>query len=400
MDKESYYGFVEYKRYIKITNPLKHNSLVSQLKYRLIEGNGQCVYMIGVEDNGTIYNMSDEDYEESNENLKKMCISANAEIISTKKITQGDKYYYKIIINDVITENEYRVLNIINAEVDNLSIDIIGIDKNNNILTLDDTNSYDLKKHSNHLIYINNISKIEISKMDILKNIINYKPHIINYMNYNNSCLDNKYNKLFNELDIPIVYYNELSKNIFEIIKLKKESYQMNIGSKNILTIFQTLYKGNILNWTKIYACITNNKIYDEDKDIFVYNLNLGKKEKLIIDSIYHIYQPVIKINSDKLISISTLNTLTTSDIHICYNDCNCFENETVLYTDTIINKLNDVQIKSLDNITKKYYPGYYKNEVFKVKFIADKIILNKKVVLDENILIIDIESEFLFINI
>lgn len=413
MDKESYYGHIEYKRYIKITNPLKHDSLVSQLKYRLIEGNGRCIYMIGVEDNGTIYNITNEDYEESLENLKKMCISTNAEIISIKKINSDkgfhteDKYYYKVIINDIITDNEYRILNILNSSLNYSSIDIVGIDSSNNILKLCDTNSYDLKKQSKYLIYIFNISKI-----DILKHIINYKPHIINYIQneYDPQIKIDKYIKLFNDLDISVVAYKNIytPNNLLEIIKLKKESNLININSKNILSIFQTLFKGNILNNSKIYACITNNKIYDENHGLYIYtfktntndqqlNESVIKKQKLEIDEIYHIYQPVIKVNNDKLISISTLKELILNNIHICYNNCNCIENGNVVYTDTI----NYPFIPNQNNrIKNKYYQGYYKNEVLKIKFIDDKIIINKKVVLDENILIIDIESEFLFINI
>jgi len=408
MDKESYYGHIEYKRYIKITNPLKHDSLVSQLKYRLIEGNGRCVYIIGVEDNGTIYNITNEEYEESIENLKKMCISTNAEIISITKINSSqslhteNKYYYKITINDIITDNEYRILNILNSDQNNLSIDIVGIDSNNNILKLCDTNSYDLKKQSNHLIYINNISKI-----DILKHIINYKPHIINYIQ--NDCDTqikmNKYIKLFNELKIPIVFYKNLLDDLLEIIKLKS-NYSVNL--KNILNIFQTLYKGSVLNNTKIYACITNNKIYDENNGLYIYTFKTNtidqnqnepviKKQKLQIDEIYHIYQPVIKVNNDKLISISTLNELTLNNIHICYNNCNCIENGSVIYTDTINYTLSPILDQTLN---KKYYQAYYKNEVLKIKFVDDKIVINKKIVLDGNLLIIDIESQFLFINI
>ena len=193
-----------------------------------------------------------------------------------------------------------------------------------------------------------------------------------------------------------------------EIIKLKKESNLISINSKNILSIFQTLFKGNILNNSKIYACITNNKIYDENHGIYIYtfktntndqqqNESFIKKQKLQIDEIYHIYQPVIKVNSDKLISISTLNDLTLNNIHICNNNCNCIENGTVIYTDTINYSLNPTLNNTIKN---KYYQAYYKNDVLKIKFVDDKIIINKKIVLDENLLIIDIESEFLFINI
>jgi hypothetical protein len=378
MDKESYYGFVEYKRHIKLTTPFKHNSLVSQLRYRLIEGNGRCIYMIGVEDNGTIFNLNEDDYNETLKNLENMCIDVKATIVSNNKIIKEFEFYWEIIINDIITNSEYRILNITETESDLNEITIIGIDKNNNILTLDDTTSYDIKKESEHLIYINSINQY-----NIIKNILNYKPHIIN-LSYD---LPTRYINLFKELDISYTTYNNIKNNIHEMIKLKKET---KINDKNILSIFQTLYKGTILNGTKIYACITNNIIRDKNL-LYIYDSNKNKN-KLIINEIQHIYQPVSKINNDKLISISTPNKIN-QEHHICQNECNC----SLLYTDTI--SLSEHNIDLSDLIEKKEYNGYYKNSILKVSFLEEKIKFNKKILLDNNIFIIDIESKFLIVS-
>lgn len=390
MEKESNYGYIEYKRFIKFFHPQRYGELVCQLRYRLIEGSGRCIYMIGLEDSGSIYNLTNEEYEESLENLKKMCESADAEIISIKQITNGEETYYKIIINDIITDNEFRILNILEYDIENFTIDIIGIDKNNNTLKLDDTNSYDLKKLSKYIIYICNVSR-----KDIIRSLLNFKPHSINY-----SKEKDRYLKLFNDLNIPVFSMN-IYDNILDIIKVKKE-YPIN--NTNIFNIFQTLYKGSVLNNTKIYACITNDIIENKDQ-LYIYNFESNsekiKKQKLIIDEIYHIYQPVTKIKMDKLISISTLNNLTTNDIHICLNktneECKCIENKLINFTN-IIDLTNFTNLKNSD--PKKYYNAYYKNDLLKVKLIDNKIILNKKIVFDKNMLIVDIETEFLFINI
>lgn len=378
MDKESYYGFVEYKRHIKLTTPFKHNSLVSQLRYRLIEGNGRCIYMIGVEDNGTIFNLNEDDYNETLKNLENMCIDVKATIVSNNKIIKEFEFYWEIIINDIITNSEYRILNITETESDLNEITIIGIDKNNNILTLDDTTSYDIKKESEYLIYINSINQY-----NIIRNILNYKPHIIN-LSYD---LPIRYINLFKELDIPYTTHNNIKNNIHEMIKLKKET---KINDKNILSIFQTLYKGTILNGTKIYACITNNIIKDKNL-LYIYDSSKNKN-KLIINEIQHIYQPVSKINNDKLISISTPNKIN-QEHHICQNECNC----SLLYTDTI--SLSEHNIDLSDLIEKKEYNGYYKNSILKVSFLEEKIKFNKKILLDNNIFIIDIESKFLIVS-
>lgn len=382
MDKESYYGFVEYKRHIKLTTPFKHNSLVSQLRYRLIEGNGRCIYMIGVEDNGTIFNLNEDDYNETLKNLENMCIDVKANIVSNNKIIKEFEYYWEIIINDIITNNEYRILNITDTESDLNEITIIGIDKNNNVLTLDDTTSYDIKKESEHLIYINNINQ-----NNIIRNILNYKPHIINFNHIEENI--SKYIELLKELDIS---YTINKNNIQEIIKLKKEnSNKINNNDKNVLSIFQTLYKGTILNTTKIYACITNKPITDKNL-MYIYDSN-KKKQKLIINEIQHIYQPVSNVKNDKLISISTSNKIN-QEHHICLNECNC----SLVYTDTL-SLPNNKSFFSLDLIEKKEYTGYYKNSILKILFMENnEIKFNKKILLDNNILIIDLEYKFLTI--
>ena len=148
MEKESYFGNIEYKRYIKFGNDKKKGSLTSQLKFRLIEGNGICIYNIGVEDNGDILNISDEDYNESIENLKTMCKLADAKIQSIEKKylfedELKDKYYYQIIINDNICNKEIRILNITNKN----DIELIGLN-NNQLFNSNEYTIYDIKKNS------------------------------------------------------------------------------------------------------------------------------------------------------------------------------------------------------------------------------------------------------------
>jgi len=52
-DKESDYGNVEYKLSI---NTFKKDRLLSQCLFRLREGNGKAIYLIGVTDSGNIIN--------------------------------------------------------------------------------------------------------------------------------------------------------------------------------------------------------------------------------------------------------------------------------------------------------------------------------------------------------
>ena len=65
-------GNVEYK--LKLVNPtsqrLEH--LVTQMKWRLREGQGEAIYEIGVEDNGLMTGLNDDDMVSSIETLREM----------------------------------------------------------------------------------------------------------------------------------------------------------------------------------------------------------------------------------------------------------------------------------------------------------------------------------------
>ncbi|KAG1445396.1 hypothetical protein G6F46_010035 [Rhizopus delemar] len=79
-------GNIEYK--LKLINPtderLEH--LVTQMKWRLAEGNGEAVYEIGIDDDGTIKGLDEDELNCSLMNLRKMANSLNADISSTKEI--------------------------------------------------------------------------------------------------------------------------------------------------------------------------------------------------------------------------------------------------------------------------------------------------------------------------
>ena len=57
-------GNKEYKRYLYCKNPSPEiqkdfiSKRASQMLYRLIEGGGKAIYMLGVDDNGTIYSLN------------------------------------------------------------------------------------------------------------------------------------------------------------------------------------------------------------------------------------------------------------------------------------------------------------------------------------------------------
>jgi len=65
-------GFVEYKWRLVDVGENRFQHLVTQMKFRVGEGDGECIYEIGVEDNGTPRGLSTADYTESLATLRRM----------------------------------------------------------------------------------------------------------------------------------------------------------------------------------------------------------------------------------------------------------------------------------------------------------------------------------------
>ncbi len=53
-------GNVEYKRYLINLDENRLEQLSTQMKWRLAEGNNEAIYYLGVDDDGTPFNLSDE----------------------------------------------------------------------------------------------------------------------------------------------------------------------------------------------------------------------------------------------------------------------------------------------------------------------------------------------------
>jgi hypothetical protein len=378
MEKECDMGNIEYKRYIKFASEKKKSSLISQLKFRLKEGNGICFYNIGVEDDGEIYNISDDNYNETILNLKFMCDQINAEILLIEKkfIINNDNilndYYYQIYIADIISNNEIRILNVSSKN----NLELFGLDNENNIINNNENSIYDIKKNSKLYFYINNINNL--NNYMILRFMLTFKPHIINISE--NIKIDNKIISLIKNIGIFYTFYENINENINQIKNISNNIFE----SKNLMSLYNVLYKGNVINQNKIYACITSKNL-NSIENIYLYTSDNNKKIK--INDIQHITQSINSINKDKLISIST-NEKIMNEYHICENkNCNILIDDIIYYNYP-------------EKYNNKEYNAYYKNLILKIKFNDGKIILFKKIFLDEKYLIIDLIDEYLLVNL
>lgn len=92
-------GNIEYK--LKLVNPsatrLQH--LVTQMKWRLREGNGEALYNIGVEDNGVMTGLSDEEMASSLDTLQDMArrLGATVQVLRQRRIVAADGLPERIV---------------------------------------------------------------------------------------------------------------------------------------------------------------------------------------------------------------------------------------------------------------------------------------------------------------
>jgi GTPase len=85
-------GNIEYK--LKLVNPSNHRleHLVTQMKWRLREGQGEAIYEIGVEDNGLMTGLSEEDMISSLDTLREMArrLGATIEVLRDREVETED----------------------------------------------------------------------------------------------------------------------------------------------------------------------------------------------------------------------------------------------------------------------------------------------------------------------
>tara|TARA_B100000963_G_scaffold113773_1_gene99026 strand:+ start:3665 stop:4036 length:372 start_codon:yes stop_codon:yes gene_type:complete len=113
IEKEQYYGNVEYKLKFEYMNDLKIKKYATQMKFRIIEGNGEAVYLIGVQDNGQIIGLPKSEVEYSIDILKKMAQEIDSCIKQVIKINveNSDKKILMVTIKAEFNIEDIFVLN-------------------------------------------------------------------------------------------------------------------------------------------------------------------------------------------------------------------------------------------------------------------------------------------------
>jgi GTPase len=108
LSKEIEDGNIEYKRYLVNIDNERLNHLITQMNWRLNEGNNIATYYIGIDDDGSPYNMNSKEMKETMNNFKKMVNSNDAYIIDKTKIFTNS---FKITIKrNTVKYKEIRIV--------------------------------------------------------------------------------------------------------------------------------------------------------------------------------------------------------------------------------------------------------------------------------------------------
>ena len=111
MEPEKDDGNIEYKLKLIDKSEERIENLATQMRYRCEEGNGECIYNIGVEDDGTIVGITSEEFEQT---VKILTTAAekNKYSITTLTTTQTDTvglFLYEVLIRE---QNEDKYIDI------------------------------------------------------------------------------------------------------------------------------------------------------------------------------------------------------------------------------------------------------------------------------------------------
>ena len=112
MEPENEDGNVEYKLKLDKSSDERIKELISQMRYRCEQGEGECFYNIGVEDNGTLFGLTDEEYKETIKILNIVAEKNNYSVQILTKTPVKDTKVVKNVYEVLIRENTSKYIDI------------------------------------------------------------------------------------------------------------------------------------------------------------------------------------------------------------------------------------------------------------------------------------------------
>jgi GTPase len=127
LQPESDDGNVEYKLRLLNTNDFRLEELTTQMRFRTNEGNGECIYILGVKNNGDRIGLSEEEYNETIKNINSIA-DKNDYRVTLLTVNPVDKYknVYEVLIRR--KDSKYKEIKIaVAGAVDSSKSSTIGV---------------------------------------------------------------------------------------------------------------------------------------------------------------------------------------------------------------------------------------------------------------------------------
>lgn len=127
LNQENEEGNIEYK--LKLIDPTatRFEHLVTQMKFRLQEGQGEAIYEIGIEDNGYPIGISEEELKNSIETLEKMAKQLQADITILRE-REGESGKVAEVLVRKLAEEEYLEVRVaVAGNVDSGKSTLVGV---------------------------------------------------------------------------------------------------------------------------------------------------------------------------------------------------------------------------------------------------------------------------------
>jgi GTPase len=415
LPQENEEGNIEYKRHLcsdelKILdndNNVRFQQLVTQMKYRLNEGNGMANYYIGVEDNGSLYKLSKEQRRDSILMIKRMVLYLEGKIESLIfnngyiKVTIKDKFKYIRLVEKRIlllgdTESgkttflAYLIKNKLDTEFCKSRLFILN---HKHELESGKTSSYNYQ-YKNH-----NDSKYVFIDTPGESNKIRNK--ILLSFNFDLILFFDKPNEIWNKKELFVSYANfmnipYLNLNMFDTSSMI--NLITPIVQDDMLNIFESNFKNNDIQ----NSIVQNSIINDVNSNCIFYllqsypNVDMGwilsgylasgclkiDQELLWYDNdkvkvkINSIYQNNLPINRCECIYGPATITITLKDIDNIDNKPRFGFLSNIDYVETKFVKIIWVYFNNDAMLYDKEFVIHIKNFTIKVKQIGDSEIL------------------------
>lgn len=128
MQPEKEDGNVEYKLKLLNKSSERIEKLASQMAYRCNEGGAECFYNLGVEDDGTMVGITEHEFKETVQTLKKAAEKNDYSVtLLSKTPVEDDKHVYEVIVREVNSQSYINIKVAVAGSVDSGKSTTMGV---------------------------------------------------------------------------------------------------------------------------------------------------------------------------------------------------------------------------------------------------------------------------------